>query len=116
MLPLPCPTQAKERLEWATRPSADRLAIIGGPGVIDACVDDGQRSGDHRRAKLGIAHALQGRVVPLDHGIGSGWGARLSTLGNGTQSWHNQCATQGKRNSEGKKRRRLHFESPGTYS
>src|SRR5205823_6956141 len=42
----------------------DGAIVVGSPGIKDARVNDGQRAGNHRRAKLRIPDALKCRVVP----------------------------------------------------
>src|SRR5207249_11991688 len=55
----------------------DALPIC--PGVVDAGVPDRERTGDHWRAQLRVAHSLQERLVPLDHHSVPGLRDRKST-------------------------------------
>ena len=42
----------------------DGAIVVRSPGIKDARMNDGQRAGNHRRAKLRIPGALKCRVVP----------------------------------------------------
>ena len=54
-----------------------RLAVVSGPSVIHAGINNREHAGDDRRAWMRIADILQRHVVPLnDYRIGSGGGAR----------------------------------------
>ena len=50
--------------ESAAESGPDRVMVVGGPGVKDAGVDDGEGARDHRRTELRIPNSLQRRRVP----------------------------------------------------
>jgi hypothetical protein len=48
----------------AAEAAADRLGVVGRPGIVNAGVDHGQRPGGDRRRRPGVADRLQGGLVP----------------------------------------------------